>query len=75
MDVKEAVRHYRKGAGLRREVLAVESGVSYDTICAIEQGRTTPSLQTAAALAKALGRTIDELVYFEAKGRYIKPAA
>ncbi|HEV2640324.1 MAG TPA: helix-turn-helix transcriptional regulator [Actinocrinis sp.] len=45
----------RRAAGLRREELAVLSGVSADYLVRLEQGRATaPSAQVCAALARAL---------------------
>jgi transcriptional regulator with XRE-family HTH domain len=46
---------HRRAAGLRREELAMLSGVSADYITRLEQGRaTTPSPQVLTALARAL---------------------
>ena len=53
----------RGGRGWSREKLAVESGVSYNTIVKIEYGGIeNPKIETVIKLAKALGISIDKLV-------------
>lgn len=49
------LRERREALGWGRTRLARESGVGTSAITAIEVGRRRPSLQTAAALARALG--------------------
>jgi transcriptional regulator with XRE-family HTH domain len=61
--IAERVRSARHRAGLSREALAFHSGVSWSAIAQVESGRRTnlrPA--TLAALARALGVTIDYLV-------------
>ncbi|MCL5772681.1 MAG: helix-turn-helix transcriptional regulator [Actinobacteria bacterium] len=53
----------RKQKGWSQEKLAVESGISYNTIIKIERGGIkNPKIETVIKLAKALSVTIDELV-------------
>jgi transcriptional regulator with XRE-family HTH domain len=53
--------HARRALGLRREELAELSGISFDYVVRLEQGRsTTPSAQVVAALARALHLTNEE---------------
>jgi len=53
----------RKQKGWSQEKLAVESGVSYNTIIKIERGGIeNPKIETVINLADALGVSIDELV-------------
>ena len=53
----------RKQKGWSQEKLAVESGVSYNTIIKLERGRIeNPKIDTVLKLAKALGVNIDDLV-------------
>lgn len=61
-DIGTAIREARVAKGLRRETLAHETGVSYGTIVAIEQGRYDPRLGTIKALAQVLGLSIDKLL-------------
>lgn len=57
------LKSLRSAAGLTQSELAQKSGVSYQTVQAIEHGRTTaPRIATAAKLADALGVTLDALV-------------
>jgi len=54
----------REGKGWSREKLAVESGVSYNTIVKIEYGGIeNPKIETVIKLAKALNVKIDDLVH------------
>lgn len=53
----------REQKGWSREKLAVESGVSYNTIIKIEYGGIeNPKIETVIKLARALGVTLDKLV-------------
>ena len=58
----------RKQKGWSQEKLAVESGISYNTIIKIERGGIeNPKIGTVIKLADALGISLDELV--DRKGR------
>ena len=62
MHLKNLVK-FRKEKGWSREKLAVESGVSYNTIVKIEYGGIkNPKIKTVIRLAKALNVKIDDLV-------------
>lgn len=62
MFLKNLVK-LRKKKGWSREKLAVESGVSYNTIVKIEYGGIeNPKISTVIKLAKALNVKIDEMV-------------
>jgi len=53
----------REEKGWSREKLAVESGVSYNTIVKIEYGGiVNPKIATVIKLAKALGVSVDVLI-------------
>lgn len=53
----------RKQKGWSQEKLAVESGISYNTIIKIERGGIkNPKIDTVIKLAKALNVSIDKLV-------------
>ena len=53
---------FRKEKGWSQEKLAVESGISYNTIIKIERGGIeNPKIATVIKLADALGVTIDEM--------------
>ena len=54
------LKELRKRAGLSQERLAVLSGLSVETIRAVEQGRWGLKLETAAKLAEALSKHLPE---------------
>ena len=61
MYLKNLVK-IRKEKGWSQEKLAVESGISYNTIIKIERGGIeNPKIATVIKLADALGVTIDEM--------------
>ncbi|NII11734.1 helix-turn-helix domain-containing protein [Oleiagrimonas sp. C23AA] len=51
----ERVRATRVGAGLTQDQLALASGVSRDTLIAVENGRESVRLGSALRVLKALG--------------------
>jgi len=56
------VRAHRFNAGqMTQAELAAECGVTRQTIIAIEQGRFTPSLETAFEIARAFNVQLDEI--------------
>jgi len=57
------LKKFRDGKKWSQEKLAVESGVSYNTIIKIERGGIeNPKIETVIKLANALGISIDDLV-------------
>lgn len=55
--VGKRLRELRTRAGLKREELAVEAGVSYGVVAMIEASNTTdPKVSTLRKLARALAR-------------------
>ncbi len=52
----------RTTRGLTREQLAVISGITVGTLTRYEQGRMTPGVNTAFALAEALGAQISDFM-------------
>lgn len=66
---KDALRRLRIEARLSMRELCARSGVSVGQISMIENGqRSNPSLRIVAALARALGREITDLVLDEPNG-------
>jgi transcriptional regulator with XRE-family HTH domain len=57
-----ALRAAREAAGLTQAQLAERAGLHLSAITRFEQGWREPSLSTAAALAKALGIKVDDLL-------------
>ena len=68
MSIAETIQSARKSAGLTQEQLAAEVGVSRQTVAKWESGETSPDLEHAAALADALGCTVDALANFDSEG-------
>lgn len=56
------IRRLRKAAGLTQIQLAERAGVSQGSITAYETGQTEPLVSVAAALARALGVTVEQLL-------------
>lgn len=60
--VTNAIRALRFARGeMTQAELAERVGVTRQTVIAIEQGRYSPSLETAFLIARALGTTLDEV--------------
>jgi transcriptional regulator with XRE-family HTH domain len=54
------LRRFREEANLSQEALARRADLSMMTVNRVERGRI-PSLATARKIARALGRTVDEI--------------
>lgn len=59
--MKNNIRQLRKEFGFRQEDMAIELGVTRQTINAIENEKYNPTLELAMKLAKLLKTTVDEL--------------
>jgi putative transcriptional regulator len=62
------VRELREAMGLTQGSLGQLTGVSRQTINAIETGKYDPSIWLAYALSKAFGKAIEEIFIFEERG-------
>lgn len=56
------VRQVRQRVGISQKDLARKVGITQAFLSEVETGNKSPSLLTAAKLARALGCTIDELL-------------
>ena len=65
MGIADNILLTRTAAGRTQEQLAEAVGVSRQTVAKWESGETSPGLEHAAALADALGTTLDALVSFD----------
>lgn len=63
--MRNEIKKLRKEAGLRQEDLANQTGVSRQTIIAIENDKYDPTLELAMKLARQLGTTVEELFLLE----------
>ena len=61
------VAKHREASGLSRSALARLAGLHQTYIGLLERGERSPNLDTASAIALALGKTLDELVVEAAK--------
>ena len=61
----EKIRKLRRAKGLSQEELAFRAGVHRNYLGGIERGERNPALDNIAAIAKALGVDISELLRFE----------
>lgn len=58
-----AVRAIREALGIKHGVFAIDCGITPGYLTNIEKGRKQPSDSVAAALARRLGVTLDEITY------------
>jgi len=61
--MKNNVKLARLSANITQTDLARKTGITRQTISLIEKGSYNPSLQLCIALAKELGKTLDELFW------------
>ncbi|HSX37803.1 MAG TPA: helix-turn-helix transcriptional regulator [Chlamydiales bacterium] len=59
------IKEFRARRGWTQEQLAIEVGVSRETIIYLEKGKYNPSLKLAFRIAKALLSSIEELFIFK----------
>ena len=65
MGIAENILATRLNTHMTQEQLAEAAGVSRQTVAKWESGATSPDLEHAAALAEALGTTLDALDSFD----------
>ena len=64
--IKNQIRRMRFDNGeMTQHQLADKAGVTRQTIIAIEQGKYTPSLALAFRIARAFGKTVEEVFQFQ----------
>lgn len=63
LPIARRLRALREGARMSQQSLAVSAGLSVSLVSQLERGsRADPRMSTLAALATALGVSLDELV-------------
>ena len=65
--IGENIVSVRKIRGFSQEALAEKVGVTRQTVSKWEVGESIPDLEKAAALAEALGVSVDELISYDQK--------
>jgi len=68
MSLGENIRERRERTGMTATALAGAAQCTIGAISQFESNRTIPNAYTFAAIAKALGVTMDELMYGKPKG-------
>ncbi len=63
--MKNNIKQLRKQAGLRQEDMAVQLGVSRQTIIAIENDKYNPTLELAMKIAKLLSLHVEDIFFLE----------
>lgn len=63
MPVENQLRSFRTNHDLTQEELAIEVGVSRQTINAIETGKYNPSLELALQLAEYFGVPVEDVFH------------
>jgi putative transcriptional regulator len=63
--LRNRLRVARAELEISQEELARRAGVSRQAICSIETGAYNPTAALAMKLCRALGKTFEELFYFE----------
>jgi putative transcriptional regulator len=64
-QVRNQVRALRIERRLTQEALGEATGLTRQSILAIEKGRFTPSIHTALVLARALGVPVDRVFWLK----------
>lgn len=59
--MKNNIKQLRKQAGLRQEDMAVQLGVSRQTIIAIENDKYNPTLELAMKIARFLNQKVEDI--------------
>ena len=62
--MKNRIEEMRSCRGIRQDELALELGVSRQTISSLENGRYNPSIMLAHKIAEYFGMTIEEIFIF-----------
>ena len=69
LDMENRVRVARVEKGLTQEQLASMAGITRQTIGLIEAGKYNPTLKLCLMLAKATGKSLDELFWIKGEKR------
>lgn len=65
MKLKTNVREFRLKKGFTQEDLAEKVGATRQTIHFLEGGKYNPSLSLSFKIARALGKSIEDVFHFE----------
>ena len=59
--MKNNIKQLRKEQGLRQEDMAMQLGVTRQTIIAVENDKYNPTLELAMKIARFLGMSVEEI--------------
>ena len=66
LKITNHIRRFRfENDEMTQKALAEKVGVTRQTVLAIEKGKYSPSLELAILIARALGKTLDEVFVVE----------
>ena len=65
METYNRVRELRMKLGLSRQELAKRAGIGPDMLALIEQGKSTPTVYKAIAIARVLGKPVEKIFLIE----------
>ena len=63
--LSKRIRRLRETAGMTQQALASAAGIGRVTLVRIESGEQTPKYQTLSAIARALEKTVGEILVGE----------
>ena len=63
--MRNNIKQLRKQDGLRQEDMAVQLGVSRQTIIAIENDKYNPTLELAMKIAKLLNLKVEDIFFLD----------
>lgn len=63
--MRNNIKSVRRQAGLRQEDLAQKTGVTRQTIIAVENNKYNPTLELAMRLAQVLDKSVEELFFLD----------
>ena len=68
-SLKNNIAELRKEKNISQSELAEQVGVSRNTISSIERGEYEPTAYNALKICKVLGKTFEEVFYFESEDK------
>jgi len=65
LQLKNKIKELRREMGLSQTELAQKAGTTQNTISSLETGQYSPTAFLSGLIAKALGKTWEEVFYYE----------
>ncbi len=67
--IRNTIRELRAAREMTQQQLADRIGLTRQTVIAIEGDKYSPSLETAFRIAQVLGKSLEEIFWYEEKGQ------